>query len=484
MDRILEILRRATRGSRYEGALYLVGGAVRDKFLREGEGLREGEAPAEPCDAAQQELRPPTELRPPAEPEDIDIVIEGDAGELAQFLYETGLAEHPPVTYPRFGTAMISIAGRQVELVGARKESYDPDSRKPTTSPATLLEDVARRDFTINTLLENLHTGEVKDLTGLAQRDIGDKIIRTPQDPRITFDDDPLRMLRAVRFAARFEFTIHPDTYTAIREMATRLGIVSGERIRDEFVKIVMCPNAAWGLDTLRETGLLDQFAPELSAMHGVTQNIYHIYDVWTHTLKTLESIPVESGMILRLTALLHDVGKVETRTVDENGAVHFYHHQTVGAKIARKLMRRLRFANSEIDRVAFLISMHLRVGEYDNQWSDAAVRRIVRDAGDRLEDAIRLTQADKAAANPNVPTVDLAALREHLARVKNEIAGERLVSPLSGREIMEVLGLEPGPEIGSIKAYLESEVIEGNLAPGDKAEARELVRRKYGAGG
>jgi poly(A) polymerase len=287
-------------------------------------------------------------------------------------------------------------------------------------------------------------------------------------------------MLRAVRFAARFDFAIDPETLAAIRDMAPRLEIISGERIRDEFVKIVMCPAASWGLETLRETGLLDQFAPELVAMYGVTQNIYHIYDVWTHTLKTLESMPIERGMILRLSALLHDVGKVETRTVDENGAVHFYHHQAVGARIARKLMRRLRFAGSETDRVAFLISMHLRVGEYDNQWSDAAVRRLIRDAGTYLEDSICLTEADKAAANPDMRTVDVAALREHIARIKDEIAGNRLASPLSGREIMEELRIEPGPEIGSIKAYLEGEVIEGRLMPGDKAEARALLHRRY----
>ncbi len=462
MDRILETLRRTTRGSCYEGRLYLVGGAVRDKFLHPRTDRRATPGATESS-------------------EDIDIVLEGDAGELAQFLHEKGIAEHTPVTYPRFGTAMITIDGRQVEIVGARTESYEPGSRKPSTSPATLLADVARRDFTINTLLENLHTREVKDLTGLAQQDIQNKTIRTPQDPRVTFDDDPLRMLRAVRFAARFGFAIDPDTYAAISEMAPRLAIVSGERIRDEFVKIVMCARAAWGLETLRETGLLSQFAPELCAMCGVTQNIYHIYDVWTHTLRTLDSVPTESGMILRLTALLHDVGKVETRSVDADGDVHFYHHQTVGARLARKLMRRLRFPASQIDQVAFLISMHLRVGEYDNQWSDAAVRRLIRDAGPHLEDAIRLTQADKAAANPDVPSVDLDALSEHVARAKDEIAGRRLASPLSGREIMEVLGLEPGPEIGSIKAYLESEVIDGRLAPGDTTGAREMLRRKYG---
>ena len=308
-----------------------------------------------------------------------------------------------------------------------------------------------------------------------------DKVIRTPVDPAATFDDDPLRMLRAIRFAVRLGFRIDDDTYAAIRARAQRLGIVSAERIRDEFVKILMRPSAVEGLEMLRETGLLDEFAPELAAMHGVTQNIYHIYDVWTHTLKTLESIPAESGIILRLAALLHDVGKVATRTVDESGAVHFYDHQHAGSEIARKLMRRLRFPNSHIDEVAFLISMHLRVGEYDNQWSDAAVRRLIREAGDHLEDLIRLTTADKAAANPAMPKVDLDAFRAHVARVKKPLAGRKIASPLDGREIIGLLGAEPGPEIGAVKAYLEHEIIEGNLLPGDKAAARDLVLRKYG---
>lgn len=452
METVLETLRNVTRGTRYERNLYLVGGVVRDKIL-------DGEPN-----------------------QDIDIVLEGDAGELADFLHESGVTDHLPVTYPRFGTAMVSVTGRQVELVGARKESYDPSSRKPSTIPGTLLDDVLRRDFTINTLLENLHTGEVLDLTGRGRRDIEERIIRTPLDPQVTFADDPLRMLRAVRFAARFGFKIEPRTYTALYTCARRLSIISAERIREEFVKIIMSSDAAMGLEVLRETKLLDQFAPELSAMHGVTQNIYHIYDVWTHSLKTLESIPLDAGIILKLTALLHDVGKVETRTEDPVTGVHFYSHQSVSAAIARHLMHRLKFSRSEIDHVAFLISMHLRVGEYDTEWSDTAVRRLLRDLGPHLGELILLTQADKAAANPAMPSVDLRAFCEHVERIREEMAGHRIESPLDGREIMHLLEIEPGSRIGEIKAYLEKEIIEGNLLPGDKALAEQLVLMKFGA--
>lgn len=450
MHEVIQKLKTATEGTDYEDRLYLVGGIVRDKHL---------------------------DVQPD---EDIDIVLEGDAAELARSLFESGVTDHPPVTYPRFGTAMVTIGGTQVELVGARKESYDPSSRKPSTQRGTLLDDVLRRDFTINTLLENLHTGEVLDLTGKAFSDIRDRIIRTPRDPLITFDDDPLRMLRAIRFASRLDFTIDNATLAAIRDRASRLTIVSAERIRIEFIKIVMGPNAAQGLEMLRETGLLQQFAPELTAMHGVTQNVYHLYDVWTHSLKTLELIPAESGMILRLVALFHDLGKVETRSVDDDGAVHFYRHELMGSEIARQLMQRLRFSNSNIAEVAFLISMHLRVGEYDSMWTDSAVRRLIRDAGDHLEDLVLLTAADRGAANPETDHVDLVAFAEHVRRVKEALSGQKIRSPLDGREIIEILGLPPGPEVGAIKEYLESQIVEGCLLPGDKAGAVELLLRKY----
>ncbi|MCE5324608.1 CCA tRNA nucleotidyltransferase [bacterium] len=451
MNRVIEKLRRETADSPYEGRLYLVGGIVRDKFM----GM------------------PPDE--------DIDIVLEGGAAELACFLHERGVAEYRPVTFARFGTAMVIVDGRQVEIVGARKESYDPSSRKPFTQPGTLADDVSRRDFTINTLLENLHTGEILDLTGQAETDIRDGIIRTPVDPMVTFADDPLRMLRAIRFASRYGFKIDDKTYSAIYACAPRLSIVSQERIKDEFLKILMSAGVIHGLESMRETGLLDVFAPELAAMHGVTQNIYHIYDVWTHSLRTLELIPVESGMILRLTALMHDVGKVETKTVAPDGAVHFYNHAQVGAKMAHKIMRRLKFSNSEISEVEFLISMHLRVGEYDKVWTDAAVRRLIREADHHLEDLILLTQADKSASNTDMPSVDLDAFREHVERVKAKLAGHKIASPLDGREIIDLLCIDPGPRVGEVKAYLEREIIEGNLLAGDKVGAAKLAVRKFG---
>jgi len=452
-DSAIDILRDATRGTEYENRLYLVGGVVRDRLL----GIESDE--------------------------DVDIVIEGNAEELAGYLYERGIAEHPPATYPRFRTAMVCVCGRKVEIVGARRESYAEHSRKPDTLPGILLDDVMRRDFTINTLLENLHSHEMLDLTGHGISDLREGVIRTPKEPEVTFHDDPLRMLRAVRFAVRFNFRISPETLQAIGPNASRLVVVSAERIRDEFIKIIMSPRPALGMELLRGTGLLEQFAPELVAMHGVQQNIYHIYDVWTHTMRTLESISAEEGIILRIAALYHDVGKAETRSIGEDGQVHFYRHQIVGAEIARRALKRLRFSRPDVDHVAFLISMHLRVGEYDTGWSDAAIRRLIRDAGSYLDELVKLTKADKAAANPNMPKADMDAFEARVKAVHYQLAGKRLESPLSGREIMDILGLQSGPAVGEAKAYLEHELTEGTLLPGDKSAAIKLLLHKYGMG-
>jgi poly(A) polymerase len=447
----LDRLREATRGSDYEGQLFLVGGIVRDKVMG---------VPAR---------------------QDIDIVLEGDAEALATFLHNKGVSTRAPVVFPRFGTAMISVNGEQVEIVCSRAETYDPNSRKPQVRTASLREDALRRDFTINTLMENLHTGEIIDPIGAARRDLELRIIRTPTDPRVTFSEDPLRMLRAVRFAARFDFTIEPETYRAIEAEVSRLSIVSSERIRDELTKILTSPGATRGMELLRESGLLSQFAPELAAMFGVTQNIYHIYDCWTHTLKVMDGLPPDASLTLRLAALFHDVGKPGTKSVDEKGNVHFYTHQNLGGDLARKIMHRLRFSNDEIDYVARIVQMHLRVGEYDSDWSDSAVRRLIRDAGPMLEDLINLTRADKSASNLDMPSVDLDELQRHMERAQLGVRVSEIRSPLDGAEIMTILNVPPGPVLRQAKDFLVNEVIEGRLRPDDKEEAGRILIREFG---
>ena len=451
---VLDALREATRGTEYEGRLYLVGGFVRDKAM----GLS-------------------------SDKDDIDLVLEGDALALAHFLHERGVAQHHPVVYPRFGTAMVVVLGRDVELVTARVESYAPDSRKPdSVQPGTIAQDAQRRDFTINTLLERLHTGEVIDPTGRAFDDLRGQVIRTPAEPRLTFTDDPLRMMRAVRFAARFGYEIEPATWRAVQEAAPRLAIISRERIRDEFCKSLMTSRPTLGMELFRTSGLLAEFAPELLEMVGVTQNEFHAYPVWEHTMHALGSLPPDASLILRLSVLFHDIGKPRTRTQDEGGRVHFYGHQDVGAQMARELMGRLKFSNDEIAAVTRLVGEHMRIGEYKSDWTDSAVRRLIRDLGSNLPDLFAIHRADVSALSSDHQDMSRAvSLRERIAEIESREDISRLTSPLDGRAIMALFARPPGPWLGTIKDYLTNEVIEGRLAPDDTIRAAQIAREKYG---
>ena len=449
----IETIREITRGTGYEGRLFLVGGVVRDKVMG----------------------RLPTE--------DVDIVLEGDALELAHFLYAQRIADHKPVVYPRFGTAMVSIKGHTVELVSARRESYGPESRKPEVELAELKEDILRRDFTINTLLENLHTGEIMDLTGCAMTDIEAGIIRTPTDPQTTFYDDPLRMLRAVRFAVRLGFDIEEETCKAILRDAPRLAIVSRERIRDEFVKILLSDQPGMGLRMLKELRLLKQFAHEFIETQGVTQDGGHIYDVWEHTLHALDSLPSDADLTLRLAVLFHDVGKPRTKSVDDEGHSHFYGHEDLSAETTRRVMNRLRFPTNETARVIRLVELHMRIGEYRREWKEAAVKRLIRDAGGDIADLLRLARADRAGAQPNASMVSLNELERRIAETMLSTTVAEMESPLDGKEIMDLLGIAPGPEVKEVKEWLTDQVIEGRLTPRDKENAKKMALARFGSG-
>jgi poly(A) polymerase len=450
MNPAIELIRETTRGTEYEGRLFLVGGIVRDKVMG----------------------RLPTE--------DVDIVLEGDALEFARFLHREGVTDHRPVVYHRFGTAMLLIRGHSVELVTARRESYEAVSRNPEVEPADLYEDVLRRDFTINTLLENLHTGEVLDLTGSGMADIRAGLIRTPTYPDTTFYDDPLRMLRAIRFAVRFGFRIDGGTWEAIVRDAPRLTIISRERIRDEFVKIMLSDHPSRGVRMLEESGLLKEFAPELLEMRGVTQTGGHIYDVWNHSLHALDSLPPKTDLLLRLAVLLHDSGKPRTKTSDSAGNMHFYGHEEFSKRIATRVLNRLRFPKTEIGRVARLVSMHMRIGEYKESWTDAAVRRLMRDADSDISDLIVLAKADRKGANPNAQTDDLQDLEGRMEDILLKIRVEEFRSPLSGNEIMDILQIAPGPKVRAAKQFLLDEVVEGRLSPDDKDSAHKLLLSKF----
>ncbi len=473
MSDALERIRGATRGTPYEEKLFLVGGALRDRAL----GLQMSE--------------------------DLDLVLEGDAVALADLLFARGVSDHHPVLYPRFGTAKIAIADHDVELVSARAESYESDNRKPAVVPATLMDDAYRRDFTINTLMENVHTGEVLDLTGKAWDDLRAGILRTPLDPHVTFFDDPLRMLRAARFACRFDFSIEPQTWQAIVEMAGRLNlfgpeppVVSAERIRDELVKMVMADGPRLetpiqdgvmrgrgpvvGLELLRRTGLLAAFLPELLEMAGVTQNAWHLYDVWDHTLVALSHLPSDAPLEVRLAVLFHDVGKPRTRSEDEKG-VHFYEHQFVGAAMARGALTRLKFTNDQIRDISALVELHMRLGEARPEWNDAAIRRMIRALDPYTQDLFAITQCDMAAMRQDVPHPDPEALRARMKALNEQMNAARVVSPLDGLELMAALGVSPGPILKAAKEFLVGEVLEGRIRETDKEAARIAVVKWFG---
>lgn len=450
-ENALLALREATAGTPYEGRLFIVGGFVRDRVIGS-----------------------------PRSSPDIDLVLEGDALGLANFLYASGTSTISPVAYPRFGTALVHIGGHQVEIVTARRESYAPHSRKPEhVVVGTILEDARRRDFTINTLLQNLHTGEIIDPLGTGRADLESGIIRTPLDPEKTFIDDPLRMLRAVRFAGRFGFKIEDRTFAALEAISHRLSIVSKERIRDEFTKTLLGPKPSLPLETLRTTGLLSQFAPELLEMVGVTQNSYHHLPVWEHTLAVIDALPDEASLTVRLAALLHDIGKARTRTVgDRDDDVHFYAHQSVGAEIARGLLLRLRYSKDEIAVVVRLVAAHMRIGEYSDNWSTAAVRRLIRDLGPLLDDLFILHMADVAALAPEHRTLTTCqALIKRIETIGDRESIVRIQSPLTGKEIMELLSIGAGQSVGRIKTALTEAVVDGRLLPFDRKAANELAR-------
>ena len=387
-----------------------------------------------------------------------DVVVErGDAPALARHFAELAGAP-PPVTFERFGTAQVTLPGHIVEFVSARAESYPPDSRKPVVRPASLEEDIKRRDFTINTLLMDLD-GNISDPLGRGRADLDAKVLRTPVDPTQTFSDDPLRMLRAVRFAAQLGFKLAPEIPPAMHEMKGRLvpPVISAERIADELRKMLESERPRLAIELLDEGGLLDVVLPEVAACRGVEQGGYHTHDVYGHTLEVLQR--TERDLILRLAALLHDVGKPRTATPD--GA--FTGHEEVGAAMSVAALERLRLPQREIEQVASLVRLHLRPVYYRSEWSDGAVRRLARDAGDQLDRLMKLARADLAAsAYPDQKKLD--ELRRRLDTVLAE-SPSRLRPPVDGADIMRIRNLAPGPEVGRIKARLTELIMDGELA-------------------
>ncbi|WP_237224892.1 CCA tRNA nucleotidyltransferase [Rothia nasisuis] len=388
-----------------------------------------------------------------------------------------------------YGTIGIRKGNEMVEITTYRAEKYDPDSRKPMVAFGTdLKEDLFRRDFTINSMALRLPSLELVDPFG-GQADLEAGIIRTPGTPQASFSDDPLRMMRAARFASRLDIELAPEVFEAMVDMADRIAIISAERVRDELVKLICGVAPRRGVDLLVESGLADHVLPEIPALKLEVDEHHRHKDVYQHSLTVMEqaaaletdaSGPVPApDFILRFAALMHDVGKPATRKFESNGAVSFLHHDVVGAKLTRKRMRQLRFDNDTIKAVARLVELHMRFYGYgDAGWSDSAVRRYVRDAGDLLERLHRLTRADVTTRNRRKANRIASAyddLERRIAELAEQEEMDAMRPDLDGQEIMAILGLEPGPLVGQAYRYLLNlRLDEGELG---KEEAAARLR-------
>ncbi|WP_237187018.1 CCA tRNA nucleotidyltransferase [Rothia nasimurium] len=388
-----------------------------------------------------------------------------------------------------YGTIGIRKGDEMVEITTYRAEKYDPDSRKPVVAFGTdLKEDLFRRDFTINSMALRLPSLELVDPFG-GQEDLRKGIIRTPGTPQASFSDDPLRMMRAARFASRLDIDLAPEVFEAMVDMADRIQIISAERVRDELVKLICGLAPRRGVDLLVESGLASFVLPEIPALKLEVDEHHRHKDVYQHSLTVMEqAAALETDadgavpgpdFILRFAALMHDIGKPATRKFESNGAVSFLHHDVVGAKLTKKRMRELRFDNDTIKAVARLVELHMRFYGYgDAGWSDSAVRRYVRDAGDLLERLHRLTRADVTTRNKRKANRIASAyddLERRIAELAEQEELDAIRPDLDGEEIMAILDIKPGPQVGqAYKFLLNLRLDEGALGK-EEATARLL---------
>ena len=444
---------------------YVVGGYVRDIFLE----------------------------RPSS---DIDVVVVGSGIEVASRLKQRlGRKAHLSV-FRNFGTAQVKYIEerggrreeREVEFVGARRESYSHDSRKPIVEDGTLEDDQNRRDFTINAMaicLNNSRFGELVDpFNGIA--DLEDGIIATPLDPEVTFSDDPLRMMRCIRFATQLNFQIEPATFEALQRMADRIKIVSGERIEVELNKIMMAPHPSIGFEYLQRSGLLQLILPELAALDIVEKRDGRAHkNNFHHTLEVLENIVSreDSSLYLRWAALLHDIGKTKSKRWEPGIGWTFHNHNIIGAKQVPGIFRRLKLPmGAEMKYVQKLVDLHMRPQVIaDNEVTDSAVRRLLNDAGDDIDDLMLLCEADITSKNEvrkKFFLENFRMVREKLADLK-EKDYKRLLQPvIDGNEIMELFHLKPSREVGVLKQFLKDAVLD-NRVENEREPLMQLLLEK-----
>lgn len=444
-------------GERFEAAgheLYLVGGTVRDTLLAEGDAERLGEIDLDFATSAR--------------PADTEAILRAwaDAVWLTGAAFGTVSAKKTRPDGPE------GDAGRDIEITTFRSEVYEPGSRHPEVAYGdTIAGDLSRRDFTVNAMAVRVPDFHFVDLFG-GMSDLHKRVLRTPVAPEKSFSDDPLRMVRLARFAARLEADVDPDTLAAATSMAPQLATISAERIRDELVKTITGTDPSRGIDLLVSTGLTEWVIPELVELAACVDPIHRHKDVYAHTLAVIENIielePDGPDAVLRLAALMHDIAKPETREIHPDGKVTFHHHEMAGMRVTKKRLRALKFDNQFVKDVAELVKLHLRFHTYKEGWTDSAVRRYVRDAGHLLDQLNILTRADVTTRNKRKAAAinrRMDELEVRIAELREQEELDALRPAIDGNQIMEHLGIRQGREVGDAwKHLLELRIDQGPM--------------------
>lgn len=426
-EQLLKLIKKAIQGSEWENRVYLVGGAVRDQIM--------GDAV-----------------------DDLDFVIDGNITSGIDFaswlckkwnVFKEG---SNPVVFPNYGTASMHYHNIKLEFVAPRKEKYKEGSRNPIVSDGVLMDDATRRDLTINSLMRNISTNEILDLTGKGLSDIKKGIIRTPLDPDVTFKDDPLRMIRLIRFSVKYDFKVDENALESIRKNSSLIDTITKERIKDELNKILLTKNPSKGIEMMKNTGLLKYIIEEFNETIGMTQNQYHTEDVFGHSMSVLKNTPAD--LKTRLIALFHDIGKVLTKTVSPDGSVHFYGHEEASERMVRAIMTRLKYPSDMIEAVAQGVRQHmaLKRGQDDaSQLSDKSLRKFVAAVGDNLQNILDVIHADNIShADESTMMNQIGIVRQRIDNLNKQIDKTNMKLPINGNDLI-ALGLKPGPLIGSI---------------------------------
>lgn len=415
---------------------------------------------------------------------DIDVLVVGDGVSLARSVARK-LGRTTVVVHERFRTAMIPLDGAKLEFVGARTEKYESASRNPQVSAGTLEDDLLRRDFTVNALAVSLNKenfGELFDPLG-GREDLALRVLRTPLDPEQTFEDDPLRIMRAIRFSSQLGFTVEQLAIDAIQRMRERLAIVSQERITDEFMKVLMTSKPSVGLRLMYDTGVMQIVFPEIAQMAGVDQRRdHHHKDVFLHTCIVVDNIAQTTGNIwLRFVALVHDIAKPRTKAFKEGIGWTFHGHEELGARMMRNIFRRLKLPLEPLPYVEKLVRLHLRpMVLVDEIVTDSAVRRLVFEAGNDIDDLMKLCRADITSKNPSLVARYLRnydIVMQKIVEVEEKDRLRNWQPPVKGDEIMAVCGIPPGKDVGRLKKAIEEAILDG-IIPNEHDAALEYLFR------